>query len=312
MEGNDDGQDSYKNKLIFKVKMIDSGRTIKINEMLRKNNAEIKAKRIAEEEEAAKDKEVEEDTEDDENVEKEVEKNVVELANEAATMSRIRDCFQVLGTCDELDAFVSIPDEGDMVFLRKKVKSGAAVGKLVLLQVIKAKDLELETRRKLRLRMNFVKTLDFHSSKTILESKKKPAEQPRKKTDKEAKEKEEKKLLKLMTKKGKHVEETEDIVDNMEKDVEDEEANLVEEQASEQAGLTKTVVDESLSEMNKEAKKKKREEQTEKKRKLEQKKKENKIKIVTKRNLMRKNQKIEKVNMEESVEEESEVEKHED
>ncbi|GJT30353.1 hypothetical protein Tco_0910628 [Tanacetum coccineum] len=41
----------------------------------------------------------------------------------------------VLGTCDELDAFVSIPDEGDMTFLRKKVKSGAAVGKLVLLQV---------------------------------------------------------------------------------------------------------------------------------------------------------------------------------
>ncbi|GJW71875.1 hypothetical protein Tco_0128792 [Tanacetum coccineum] len=44
------------------------------------------------------------------------------------------DCFQVLGTCGELDAFVSIPDEGDMAFLRKKVKSGAAVGKLVLLQ----------------------------------------------------------------------------------------------------------------------------------------------------------------------------------
>nr|GFB76209.1 hypothetical protein [Tanacetum cinerariifolium] len=34
-----------------------------------------------------------------------------------------------------MDAFVSIPDEGDMAFLRKKVKSGAAVGKLVLLQV---------------------------------------------------------------------------------------------------------------------------------------------------------------------------------
>nr|GEY86885.1 hypothetical protein [Tanacetum cinerariifolium] len=38
-------------------------------------------------------------------------------------------------TCDELDAFVSIPDEGDMAFLRKNVKYGAAVGKLVLLQV---------------------------------------------------------------------------------------------------------------------------------------------------------------------------------
>ncbi|GJW37125.1 hypothetical protein Tco_0060045 [Tanacetum coccineum] len=35
---------------------------------------------------------------------------------------RFRDCFQVLGTCGELDAFVSIPDEGDMAFLRKKVK----------------------------------------------------------------------------------------------------------------------------------------------------------------------------------------------
>ncbi|GJS96257.1 putative ribonuclease H-like domain-containing protein [Tanacetum coccineum] len=44
-------------------------------------------------------------------------------------------CRQVLGTCGELDAFVSIPDEGDMPFLHKKGKSGAAVGKLVLLQV---------------------------------------------------------------------------------------------------------------------------------------------------------------------------------
>ncbi|GJS48475.1 hypothetical protein Tco_0598596 [Tanacetum coccineum] len=97
MEGNDDGQDSDKNKLIFKVKMIDSGRTLKINEMLRKKNAEIKAKRIAEEEEAAKDKEEEEqeETEDDENVEKEVEKNVVELANEAATKS-VEELFAIL------------------------------------------------------------------------------------------------------------------------------------------------------------------------------------------------------------------------
>ncbi|GKD02845.1 hypothetical protein Tco_1177819 [Tanacetum coccineum] len=71
------------------------------------------------------------------------------------------------GTCDELEVFVSIPDEGDMAFLRKKVKSGAAVGKRVLLKVIKAKDLELKTRRKLRLRITFVKTLDFHSSKTM-------------------------------------------------------------------------------------------------------------------------------------------------
>ncbi|GJT88904.1 putative reverse transcriptase domain-containing protein [Tanacetum coccineum] len=38
-------------------------------------------------------------------------------------------------SCDELDAFVSIPDEEDMAFLRKKFKSGAAFGKLVLLQV---------------------------------------------------------------------------------------------------------------------------------------------------------------------------------
>ncbi|GKA70440.1 mutator type transposase, partial [Tanacetum coccineum] len=45
---------------------------------------------------------------------------------------RYRNCSS---TCGESDAFVSIPDEGDMVFLRKKVKSGAAVGKLVLLQI---------------------------------------------------------------------------------------------------------------------------------------------------------------------------------
>ncbi|GKA09938.1 hypothetical protein Tco_0689371 [Tanacetum coccineum] len=46
----------------------------------------------------------------------------------------IRKHVNVLGTCGELDAFVSIPDEGDMTFLHKKGKSGAAVGKLVLLQ----------------------------------------------------------------------------------------------------------------------------------------------------------------------------------
>ncbi|GJX13097.1 hypothetical protein Tco_0204855 [Tanacetum coccineum] len=44
--------------------------------------------------------------------------------------------LEVLGTCGELDAFVSIHDEGDMTFLRKKVKSGAAVGKRVLIQVL--------------------------------------------------------------------------------------------------------------------------------------------------------------------------------
>ncbi|GJY27869.1 putative reverse transcriptase domain-containing protein, partial [Tanacetum coccineum] len=42
--------------------------------------------------------------------------------------------IEIRVTCDELDALVSIPDEGDMAFLRKKVKSGAAVGKLVLLK----------------------------------------------------------------------------------------------------------------------------------------------------------------------------------
>ncbi|GJT01524.1 putative reverse transcriptase domain-containing protein [Tanacetum coccineum] len=70
-------------------------RTLKINEMLRKNNAEIEAKIIAEEEEAAKDKKEEEETEDNENVEKEVEKNVVELASEAATKS-VEELFAVL------------------------------------------------------------------------------------------------------------------------------------------------------------------------------------------------------------------------
>ncbi|GJV43339.1 putative reverse transcriptase domain-containing protein [Tanacetum coccineum] len=37
--------------------------------------------------------------------------------------------IEVLGTCDELDAFVSILDEEDMAFLRKKVKSGAAASR---------------------------------------------------------------------------------------------------------------------------------------------------------------------------------------
>ncbi|GJU90949.1 hypothetical protein Tco_1303372 [Tanacetum coccineum] len=50
----------------------------------------------------------------------------------------LRDCFQVLGTCVELDALVSIPYEGDMAILRKKVKSRAPVGKLVLIQIIMA------------------------------------------------------------------------------------------------------------------------------------------------------------------------------
>ncbi|GKC82818.1 hypothetical protein Tco_1138535, partial [Tanacetum coccineum] len=60
--------------------------------------AEIEAKRIAVEEEAAKDKEEEEENEetvDDENVEKEVEKNVVELANEGATKS-VKELFAIL------------------------------------------------------------------------------------------------------------------------------------------------------------------------------------------------------------------------
>ncbi|GJX69102.1 ribonuclease H-like domain-containing protein [Tanacetum coccineum] len=43
---------------------------------------------------------------------------------------------KVLDSCDELDGFVSIPDEIDMAFLWKKVKSVVAVGKRVLLQII--------------------------------------------------------------------------------------------------------------------------------------------------------------------------------
>ncbi|GJU05807.1 hypothetical protein Tco_1122237 [Tanacetum coccineum] len=39
-------------------------------------------------------------------------------------------------SCGELDAQPSPPDEGVMTFLRKKVKTGAVVGKRVLLQVI--------------------------------------------------------------------------------------------------------------------------------------------------------------------------------
>ncbi|GJW62472.1 hypothetical protein Tco_0111807 [Tanacetum coccineum] len=39
-------------------------------------------------------------------------------------------------SCGELDAQPSPPDEGVMTFLRKKVKTGAVVGKRVLLQVL--------------------------------------------------------------------------------------------------------------------------------------------------------------------------------
>ncbi|GJT59963.1 hypothetical protein Tco_1003496 [Tanacetum coccineum] len=205
MEGNDDGQDSNKNKLRFKVKIIDSDiqddsvrkrlsfaevavsrmlcrrlcRMLKFqnikcialdkSEKRKEKKAQIETKRIAEEEEAANDKEEEKEAEDDENVEKEVEKNDVELANEAAIKS-VEELFAIL------------------------------------------------------------------------------------------------------------------------------------------EGLTKTVVDESLSEMNKEAKKKKREEQIEKKRKLEPKKKEKQDKDSN----QKKSDENEKVNMEESAGEESEVEKHED
>ncbi|GJS33393.1 hypothetical protein Tco_0531775 [Tanacetum coccineum] len=77
------------------------------------------------------------------------------------------DIYRVLGSCDKLEGFVSILDEGDMAFLWKKVKSGAAVGKRLLLQVIKDKDVELGMRRNLRLKMIFVKAHDIHSSKTM-------------------------------------------------------------------------------------------------------------------------------------------------
>ncbi|GKB82054.1 hypothetical protein Tco_0948949 [Tanacetum coccineum] len=221
MEGNDDGQDSNKNKLIFNVKMIDSGstvgkkpvkdkkttkrkktaspsigRTLKINEMLRKKNAEIEAKRIAEEEEAAKDKEEEEETEDDENVEKEVEKNVVELANEAATKNDV----------DNMEN--DVEDE--------EAKSADEEANLVEEQESEQADNEEDSEENddINQIFNNIQTMPF---------------------------------LNTATRSNK---------------------NQV------GKGLTKTVVDESLSEMNKEAKKKKREEQIEKKRKLGQKKKE--------------------------------------
>nr|GEU92412.1 hypothetical protein [Tanacetum cinerariifolium] len=57
---------------------------------------------------------------------------------------RIKDIvgyIYVLGTRGELDGIVSIPDEGDMAFLRKNVKSGAAVGKHVLLQHAQPEDI---------------------------------------------------------------------------------------------------------------------------------------------------------------------------
>ncbi|GJU26416.1 putative reverse transcriptase domain-containing protein [Tanacetum coccineum] len=46
------------------------------------------------------------------------------------------DQFKAKASCGELDAQPSPPDEGVMTFLRKKVKTGAVVGKRVLLQVI--------------------------------------------------------------------------------------------------------------------------------------------------------------------------------
>nr|GEU84759.1 hypothetical protein [Tanacetum cinerariifolium] len=176
--------------------------------------------------------------------------------------------------------------------------------------------------------------------------------------------------------KEEEAEETIDNVGNMEKDVEkykedveatsaDEEANFVEEQASEQAdneedaeenddvnqvlnniqtmpflnttkrsnknqvgkGFTKKVLDESLSEMNKEVKKKKKEEQIEKKsnektlkinnkRKLKEVKSKNPKKNKSNKKEMKctgktkKSGRHEKVNMKESDGEESEVEKH--
>ncbi|GJT31158.1 putative reverse transcriptase domain-containing protein [Tanacetum coccineum] len=63
-------------------------------------------------------------------------KKKTSIRNRAPGRRSLRDrkLQTVLGSCDELYGFVSIPDEGDMAFLRKKVKSGAAVGKRVLLQ----------------------------------------------------------------------------------------------------------------------------------------------------------------------------------
>ncbi|GKE24055.1 hypothetical protein Tco_1435567, partial [Tanacetum coccineum] len=64
--------------------------------------------------------------------------NVTDLLTKACDVGifqyMICELRTVLGSCGELDDFVSIPDEGVMAFLRKKVKSGAAVGKRVLLQ----------------------------------------------------------------------------------------------------------------------------------------------------------------------------------
>ncbi|GJV51393.1 hypothetical protein Tco_1447134 [Tanacetum coccineum] len=44
--------------------------------------------------------------------------------------------YTLRASCGELDAQPSPPDEGVMTFLRKKVKTGAVVGKRVLLQVL--------------------------------------------------------------------------------------------------------------------------------------------------------------------------------
>ncbi|GKD23483.1 hypothetical protein Tco_1225186, partial [Tanacetum coccineum] len=53
-----------------------------------------------------------------------------------ASMAGVGYPYTLRASCGELDAQPSPPDEGVMTFLRKKVKTGAVVGKRVLLQVL--------------------------------------------------------------------------------------------------------------------------------------------------------------------------------
>ncbi|GJR00249.1 zinc knuckle CX2CX4HX4C containing protein [Tanacetum coccineum] len=56
-------------------------------------------------------------------------------ATTSAPKKGVTNVYTLRASCGELDAQPSPPDEGVMTFLRKKVKTGAVVGKRVLLQV---------------------------------------------------------------------------------------------------------------------------------------------------------------------------------
>ncbi|GJY37218.1 hypothetical protein Tco_0422596 [Tanacetum coccineum] len=115
------------------------------------NNQEVDANVGDQEEAKVKDKQEVKKADDQEieNIQDEKGKNVEDQqVSEADDDTNIDDFRKSIGlemvlgpendraSCGELDAQPSPPDEGVMTFLRKKVKTGAVVGKRVLLQVI--------------------------------------------------------------------------------------------------------------------------------------------------------------------------------